>query len=113
MRLRPSQTCRAIRERLGPDTTYPRYPVPDEPGNRGRMKLSAAWLIERAGFTKGYPGPGGRVAISGKHTLALVNRNGTTTDLLALATDIRNGVRAAFGITLEPEPMLIGVSLPG
>jgi UDP-N-acetylmuramate dehydrogenase len=76
------------------------------------VKLSAAWLIERAGFGKGFAGPGGRVAISGKHTLALVNRGGTTADLLALATHIRDGVRAAFGVTLEPEPMLIAVAWP-
>jgi UDP-N-acetylmuramate dehydrogenase len=104
---------RSIRERLGADASYPRYPVPDEPESSGRVKLSAAWLIERAGFEKGYAGPGGRVAISTKHTLALVNRGGTTADLLALAGQIRDGVRAAFGITLEPEPMLIGVQLPG
>jgi len=104
---------RAVRERLGPDVTYPRYPVPDEPESTGRVKLSAAWLIERAGFRKGHPGPGGRVAISNKHTLALVNRGGSTSDLLALAAEIRTGVRAAFGVTLEPEPMLIGVRLPG
>ena len=102
---------RVIRERLGADVSYPRYPVPDEP-SRG-VKLSAAWLIERAGFGKGFAGPGGRVAISSKHTLALVNRGGTTADLLALAVQIRDGVRDAFGVTLEPEPMLIGVGWPG
>ncbi|HEY5879859.1 MAG TPA: UDP-N-acetylmuramate dehydrogenase [Nakamurella sp.] len=104
---------RVIRDRLGADTAYPHYPVPDEPASTGRVKLSAAWLIERAGFRKGHPGPGGRVSISSKHTLALVNRGGTTADLLALAAEIRDGVRAAFGVTLEPEPMFIGVRLPG
>ena len=108
-----ARTDRAIRDRLGPEASYPRYPVPDEPARAGRVKLSAAWLIERAGFTKGHPGPGGRVSISGKHTLALVNRGGTTADLLALAAQIRDGVDAAFGVRLEPEPMLIGVQLPG
>ncbi|WP_420120603.1 UDP-N-acetylmuramate dehydrogenase [Nakamurella sp.] len=124
-----ARTDRAIRDRLGADVAYPRYPVPDEPAaagqNRavaaepgrvpaaGRVKLSAAWLIERAGFGKGFAGPGGRVAISGKHTLALTNRGGSTADLLALAAQIRDGVRAAFAVTLEPEPVLIGVSLPG
>ncbi len=119
---------RAIRARLGADVSYPRYPVPDEPPGGtpnpgaaaghgstpapGRVKLSAAWLIERAGFEKGFAGPGGRVAISSKHTLALVNRGGTTADLLALATQIRDGVRHAFAVTLEPEPMLIGVRWP-
>jgi UDP-N-acetylmuramate dehydrogenase len=109
---RLAQVDRAIRDRLGPDTTYPRYPVPDDPDSSGRVKLSAAWLIERAGFAKGHPGPGGRVSISRKHTLALVNRNGTTTDLLALAAEIRDGVRESFGVALVPEPMLIGVGLP-
>ncbi len=103
---------RAVRDRLGPDVTYPRYPVPDEPETTGRTKLSAAWLIERAGFPKGYPGPGSPVAISTKHTLALVNRGGTTAELIALAGRIRDGVRAAFGVALAPEPMLIGLDWP-
>lgn len=102
----------AIREHLGADAAYPRYPVPDESANTGRMKLSAAWLIERAGFGKGFADPGGRVAISGKHTLALVNRGGTTAELLSLAARIRDGVRSAFHVSLEPEPMLIGVDWP-
>ena len=110
---RLARTDRAIRDRLGADAGYPRYPVPDEPDGSGRVKLSAAWLIERAGFGKGFAGPGGRVAISSKHTLALTNRGGTTADLLALAAQIRDGVRDAFAVTLEPEPMLIGVTLPG
>ena len=105
-----ARTDRAIRDRLGDDVGYPRYPVPDEPSSG--VKLSAAWLIERAGFGKGFAGPGGRVAISSKHTLALTNRGGTTADLLALAAQIRDGVRDAFAVTLEPEPMLIGVTLP-
>jgi UDP-N-acetylmuramate dehydrogenase len=104
----------AIRATLGPDTTYPRYPVAgqDVSAEAGAaVKLSAAWLIERAGFDKGYPGPGGRVAVSGKHTLALTNRGGSTADLIALAREIRDGVRVAFGVTLHPEPLLIGVRL--
>jgi len=103
-----ARTDRAIRGRLGADVGYPRYPA----GTDGRMtKLSAAWLIERAGFGKGFDGPGGRVGVSTKHTLALVNRGGTTADLLALAREIRDGVRAAFSVTLHPEPVLVGVSL--
>jgi UDP-N-acetylmuramate dehydrogenase len=104
----------AIRATLGPDATYPRYPVAGQDGvtsGGAAVKLSAAWLIERAGFHKGYPGPGGRVAVSGKHTLALTNRGGSTADLIALAREIRDGVRAAFGVTLHPEPLLIGVRL--
>ena len=77
----------------------------------GSVKLSAAWLIERAGFAKGYRGPGGRVALSSKHTLALTNRGGTTAELVALAREIRDGVRDAFGVTLHPEPVFVGVSL--
>jgi UDP-N-acetylmuramate dehydrogenase len=93
----------AIRRRLG-DVDYPRYPAGGD-----AVKLSAAWLIERAGFAKGRPGPGGRVGISTKHTLALVNRGGSTADLLALAREIRDGVRSAFDVTLQPEPVLVGV----
>jgi UDP-N-acetylmuramate dehydrogenase len=77
----------------------------------GLVKTSAAWLIEHAGFGKGFglPGP---VSLSTKHTLALTNRGeGTTADLLALARAVRDGVRERFGVTLEPEPVLVGVSL--
>ena len=71
----------------------------------GRVKLSAAWLIEGAGFHRGYGH--GPVGISGKHSLALTNRGGATTvQLLALATEIRDGVEARFGIRLRPEPRL-------
>jgi len=98
----------AIQDRLGPGTICPSYPV----AGSENIKLSAAWLIERAGFGKGHPGPGGRVAVSTKHTLALTNRGGSTADLLVLAAEIRNGVRSAFGVDLHPEPLLIGVRLP-
>jgi UDP-N-acetylmuramate dehydrogenase len=102
----------SIRAALGSDATYPRYPVAGQDEIAGTaVKLSAAWLIERAGFPKGYQGQGGRVAVSGKHTLALTNRGGSTADLIALAREIRDGVRAAFGVTLHPEPLLIGVRL--
>lgn len=84
----------------------PRYPAD------GGVKLSAAWLIQHAGFPKGYPGPGGRVSLSGKHTLALTNRgSATTADLLALAREIRDGVHARFGVSLVPEPLLINCVL--
>jgi UDP-N-acetylmuramate dehydrogenase len=75
----------------------------------GRTKLSAAWLIEQAGFTKGYGLDHGRgtVSVSTKHTLALTNRGGArTAELLALATEIRTGVEAKFGIRLGPEAHL-------
>jgi len=81
---------------------------PAWPGRDDTVKVSAAWLIDKAGFEKGHPGPGG-VAISGKHTLALTNRSGTasTSDLLTLAGTIRDAVHARFGVTLHPEPVLI------
>jgi UDP-N-acetylmuramate dehydrogenase len=75
----------------------------------GKTKLSAAWLIERAGFSRGYGLDRGRgtVSVSTKHTLALTNRGGATTkELLELATEIRTGVQAEFGITLGPEAHL-------
>ncbi|GGF43453.1 UDP-N-acetylenolpyruvoylglucosamine reductase [Marmoricola endophyticus] len=84
----------------------PAWPQPD-----GRVKTSAAWLIEHAGFAKGYALGG--VALSGRHTLALTNRgSGTTRDLLALATRIRDGVELEHGIRLVNEPVLVGCSLP-
>ncbi|MGH3095275.1 MAG: UDP-N-acetylmuramate dehydrogenase [Streptosporangiales bacterium] len=83
----------------------PRWPAGD-----GRVKLSAAWLIEHAGFGKGYGS--GRARISTKHTLALTNRGGATTaELLALAREVRDGVRARFGVELAQEPVLVGVTL--
>ncbi|MBT2210342.1 MULTISPECIES: UDP-N-acetylmuramate dehydrogenase [Actinomadura] len=96
---------RRVAERLGPDAAFPRYP---EAG--GRVKTSAAWLIDRAGFTKGHAlGP---ARISTKHTLALTNPgDGGTRDLLALAREVREGVRAAFGVELVNEPVLVGVTL--
>ncbi len=82
----------------------PAWPEPD-----GRVKTSAAWLIENAGFHKGYGN--GRVGISSKHTLALVNRGGATTaELMALAHEIAAGVQTRFGIALHPEPVLVGHS---
>jgi UDP-N-acetylmuramate dehydrogenase len=83
---------------------------PAWPEAQGRIKTSAAWLIERAGFHRGYGR--GRVGISSKHTLALVNRGGATTaELLALAHELRTGVLKTFGVTLDPEPTLVGVEL--
>jgi UDP-N-acetylmuramate dehydrogenase len=78
----------------------------------GRLKVSAAWLIEQSGFGKGFALEGGHVSLSTKHTLALTNRGGATTaELVALARVIRDGVHARFGITLVPEPTLVGVHL--
>jgi UDP-N-acetylmuramate dehydrogenase len=76
----------------------------------GQVKTSAAWLIEQAGFGKGYGT--GRVRLSTRHTLALTNRGGgTTAELLALAREIRDGVRDRFGVTLVKEPVLVGCRL--
>jgi UDP-N-acetylmuramate dehydrogenase len=87
-------------------------PVPQYPAGVGASKLSAAWLIERAGFAKGYHAADGRVSLSGKHTLALTNRGSASTDdLLGLAREIRDGVRSAFGVDLQPEPVLVGCTL--
>ncbi|GAA2889958.1 UDP-N-acetylmuramate dehydrogenase [Streptomyces mexicanus] len=94
-----------VRERLGEQVEPPAYPA-----GQGHTKTSAAWLIDKAGFTKGYGS--GPARISTKHTLALTNRGGATTeDLLALAREVVAGVRAAFGITLVNEPVTVGVSL--
>jgi UDP-N-acetylmuramate dehydrogenase len=96
----------AARARCGDGTRVPRF----DAGN-GLVKVPAAWLIERAGFGRGYsPGDGAR--ISSKHTLALVNSgSATTAGLMALAREIRDGVRDAFGVWLVPEPVLVGVEL--
>jgi UDP-N-acetylmuramate dehydrogenase len=84
--------------------------APHWPGGNGTVKIAAAWLIEHAGFPKGFAGDG--VAISGKHTLALTNRGtGSTTALLDLARTIRDGVQDRFGIELHPEPVLVNCSL--
>jgi UDP-N-acetylmuramate dehydrogenase len=90
-------------ERLGDGVRPPGWPA--EPRS---VKTSAAWLIERAGFARGYGNPDG-IAISSKHTLALTNRGaGTTTELVALAREIAAGVQEAFGIGLVPEPVFVG-----
>jgi len=97
-----------------PDTGIDGVPdgVPRWAAGSGYTKLSAAALIERAGVRRGHPGPGGRVAVSHKHTLALTNRGpGTTEDLLELARTVREAVSAVFGVVLEPEPVLVGCSL--
>jgi len=95
-----------IRRVVGDDVRVPRFPA------AGGTKLSAAWLIERAGFPKGNAGPGGRVRLSTKHTLAVTNRGGASTaELLTLAREVRDGVAARFGVTLHPEPLLLNCTL--
>ncbi|MFE9314078.1 UDP-N-acetylmuramate dehydrogenase [Streptomyces albidoflavus] len=94
-----------VADRLGPDVHPPAFPA-----GEGRTKTSAAWLIDKAGFTKGYGD--GPARISTKHTLALTNRGSATTeDLLALAREVVAGVRDAFGVTLVNEPVTVGVEL--
>ncbi|MFB9691695.1 UDP-N-acetylmuramate dehydrogenase [Actinoplanes digitatis] len=96
----------AVQDRLADAGEPPSWPAPN-----GTVKVPAAWLIERAGFGKGYAGAGG-VAISSKHTLALTHRGGgTTTALLDLAREIRDGVRDRFGVVLHPEPVLVNCVL--
>jgi UDP-N-acetylmuramate dehydrogenase len=91
----------------------PRYPG----GPDGAVKLSAAWLIDNAGFGKGFgledgSVSGGRASLSTKHTLAITNRgSASATDMVAIAREVRAGVVGRFGIELHPEPLLIGLSL--
>jgi UDP-N-acetylmuramate dehydrogenase len=93
-----------LRERF--DTAVPHWPAD------GSVKLAAGWLVERAGFSKGYPGDAAPARLSTKHALAITNRGrATSADVVALARTVRDGVRAAFGITLTPEPVLVGVTI--
>ncbi|CAN5522136.1 UDP-N-acetylmuramate dehydrogenase [soil metagenome] len=83
-------------------------PVPNYPAADG-VKLAAGWLVEHAGFGKGFPGAGSPARLSGKHALALTNRgSATSADVVDLARRVRDGVLARFGIRLEPEPVLVG-----
>ncbi|MEV8157947.1 UDP-N-acetylmuramate dehydrogenase [Kocuria salsicia] len=107
----------------------PRYPVLDARGHEvpGAVKFSAAWLIDHAGFGKGFGLPGtrnelldldgaavagGRASLSTKHTLAVTNRGSATgEEVAAVARTVQRGVAEVFGITLVPEPVLLGLSL--
>jgi UDP-N-acetylmuramate dehydrogenase len=91
----------------GADRPVPHYPAPDG------VKLAAGWLVEQAGFGKGYPDvDSARCRLSTKHALALTNRGGAgAADVVALARAVRDGVRDVFGVTLVPEPALVGCSL--
>ncbi|AYF98143.1 UDP-N-acetylmuramate dehydrogenase [Protaetiibacter intestinalis] len=105
----------------------PRWPVADEEADRVlapgedvpplasaeyRVKLSAAWLIERSGIARGFALPGSRAAISSKHTLAIVNCGGATaSEIVQLAGYVQTRVLAEFGVRLQPEPVFVGVSL--
>jgi len=99
----PADFARVSGEVDGP---VPNYPAPDG------VKLAAGWLVERAGFAKGYPAADAPARLSTKHALALSNRgSATTAEVLALARTVRDGVRAAFGIELTAEPVLVGCEL--
>ena len=91
----------------GVDHPVPHYPAPDG------VKLAAGWLVEQAGFGKGYPElTTARCRLSTKHALALTNRGGASAaDVVALARTVRDGVRDVFGVTLTPEPVLVGCAL--
>jgi UDP-N-acetylmuramate dehydrogenase len=94
---------RRVARQLGDGAAPPAFPEPD-----GRVKTSAAWLIERAGFHRGHGDPHG-IAISAKHPLALTNRGGgSTAELVALAREIAHGVHERFGVDLVPEPVFVG-----
>ncbi len=87
------------------DLPVPNYPAPDG------VKLAAGWLVEQAGFGKGYPGEGAPARLSTKHALAVTNRGeAKAADVIALARRVRDGVKTAFGIRLAPEPILVGAA---
>ncbi|MCP4658033.1 MAG: UDP-N-acetylmuramate dehydrogenase, partial [bacterium] len=101
------EAAREVRERLEPPGSDPGNRMPAFPAAGGRVKLAAAWLIERAGFHRGYRL--GKAAVSTRHALALVNTGGATAaEIVALASRIRRGVRDACGVPLEPEPVFLG-----
>ncbi len=104
------------------DVVVPLDAAPDAPAAGGAapppesevdaVKLSAAWLIERAGIGKGFGLPGSAASISSKHTLAIINRGGATAEEIAqLARFVQSRVLAEFGVLLQPEPNLIGIQL--
>ena len=94
-----------LAQRLVPDKAMPRYPWED-----GSVKLSAAWLVENAGFSRGYSlGP---VGISRKHTLAIVNRGGATAnDVILLKDAVQKKVFDVWGVKLHPEPVFVGFDM--
>ena len=81
--------------------------IPSYPALESQKKISAAWLVEHSGFGKGYDD--GRVGLSRKHALAIVNRGeATADDILALKGHIQERVEEIWGIRLEPEPVFVG-----
>jgi UDP-N-acetylmuramate dehydrogenase len=91
-----------LAQRRVPGRVLPRYPT-----NDGQVKLAAAWLVEQAGFHKGYSR--GSVGISRKHSLAIVNRGGATAaDIMAFKDEVQNKVLDLWGVRLHPEPVFVG-----
>jgi UDP-N-acetylmuramate dehydrogenase len=107
-----AELSRRVTERLGEETS-----VAAAGAGLSLDKPAAGWLIEQAGFPRGYPlalHPDAPVSLSTKHALALTNRgNGTTSELLGLAHDVARGVFEAFGVTLIPEPTLVDIAWRG
>jgi UDP-N-acetylmuramate dehydrogenase len=100
----PQEIFSAIAERA-------RGPVPHW-ATPGGVKLAAGWLVEQSGFGKGYPGAKAAARLSTKHALALTNRGGASSaDIVGLARAVRDGVHDSFGVTLHPEPVLVGCAL--
>jgi UDP-N-acetylmuramate dehydrogenase len=96
----------ALAQQRVPEKKLPRYPAEDD-----MVKLSAAWLVEQAGFNKGYSR--GPVGISRKHTLAIVNRGGATaSDIVALKDEVQKKVFDVWGVHLHPEPVFVGFDFP-
>jgi UDP-N-acetylmuramate dehydrogenase len=81
--------------------------IPSYPALDAQRKVSAAWLVEHSGFSKGYAV--GAAGISRKHALALINRgDAKASDIVGLKDEIQHGVQEAWGILLEPEPVFVG-----
>lgn len=100
-----TEQAQHIEDTVSDGTSMPRYPAGD-----GKVKLAAAWLIERAGFPRGYRL--GAVGLSTRHCLALTNRGGASAgEVLELARTIRHGVEQRFGVSLRPEPVFVNLEL--
>ncbi|MGV8883941.1 MAG: UDP-N-acetylmuramate dehydrogenase [Rhodoglobus sp.] len=110
----PPEAPRWLNVAEGEDVAVPLGEMPARPPERTdfRVKLSAAWLIEKAGIQRGFALPGSRAAISSKHTLAIVNTGGASAaDIAELARFVQTRVFSEFGVKLHPEPVFIGHEL--
>lgn len=97
----------ALLQRISDESGCGAEQIPHWPAGPGRVKLAAAWVLERSGFAKGHAA--GRVGISSRHTLALINRGGASfAELAAFRDHIRNVVQQRFGVVLEQEPVEAG-----